>query len=117
VQRPCIEYAVWLKRLDILTEAISAVGVYERPRLQSNEFFACIAVHLACRRIRLDHEAGMQIVDNQTVIGGIENASILPFFFFWWTILAFFHEDTQWPGPWLEAPDFPGSYRQLYSNP
>ena len=58
-----------------------AVGVYETGQVQSDEFFACEAVHQACCRIGLDNQTGFQIVDDQAISGGIEDTSILPFIF------------------------------------
>ena len=71
----------------MLTETMLTVCVYEGGQVQSDKFFAGVAVHLACRRIRFQHEARFQIGDDQPVADGIENALILPFFFFGWRLV------------------------------
>src|SRR6185436_16959992 len=97
MQCSCIEHAVRLKRPDMLIEHMLAVGVYECPQLQPDEFFACVAVHQVCRRIRLDYETRFQINNDQPVVGGIENAAILPFSFFrGWLVRAFVHSGYLW---------------------
>jgi hypothetical protein len=39
-------------------------GVDEAGRVHANEFLASIAVHGTRRRIGLDHQAGLQIIDD-----------------------------------------------------
>src|SRR3989304_8688484 len=82
MQCPRIEDAARLKHSDRLTKYILAIGVDACCQLQSDEFCACVAMHHAGRRIRLKHASAFQIDDDQSVVGGIENASILSFFFF-----------------------------------
>ncbi|MBP1704255.1 MAG: hypothetical protein H6Q38_3362 [Chloroflexi bacterium] len=47
--------------------------------MQADEFIVSIAVHRARRRIGLDHKAGLQIMDDQPVTGGFEDALITLF--------------------------------------
>jgi hypothetical protein len=75
------ECATILNRLDVLGEPVRAVRVNEAVRVQTNEFVASVTVHLASRRIGLDHEAGEQIMDGDPVRGGFEDAPMTRFRF------------------------------------
>ena len=81
VKDASIEHSIRLKRPDVLAECALAVGVYKTRQGQSDEFLEREAMHQACCRIGFYHQASFQIVDDQAIGGGIEDASILPFIF------------------------------------
>jgi len=65
-----------LNGLHPLAEPGITGGLHEGPRVQANERLRSIAVHGARRRVSLDHQAGFQIVEDQSVTHGLEEASI-----------------------------------------
>ena len=58
------------------------VGMDEAGRVHANEFLAGIAVHGTRRRIGLDHQAGLQINNDQPVTGGFKEVLLESFPFF-----------------------------------
>jgi hypothetical protein len=77
-----VEPAIRLKCPDRFIEQMLAFGMDNYGKVQSEEFFARVSVHPASRGIGFKHLVRLQLVDDQAIAGGIENAAILPFFVF-----------------------------------
>lgn len=93
VKHPRVECGAGSKYPYVFLEYVLAARVDECRWEQSDEFCAAVAVHRAGGRIGLNHTASFQIADDQPIVAGIEDASILTFFFFGRrAVPAFVHE-------------------------
>jgi hypothetical protein len=58
-----------------------AAGMYETCQLPPDKLLAGVPVHHTYLKVGFNHDAGFQIIDDQPVVGGIKNASVLLFLF------------------------------------
>ena len=99
VQHLRIEHGAGSHRTQAMAEDALAVGVDQCRGVQPEECLAGVSVHRARRGVGLDDAPGLQIDQDQSVGGGIEDAAIQAGFTLGrWRVGAIVHEAVLTPG-------------------